>query len=357
MLPVTKSYLPNKDKYKVYVDEIFDSCHLTNSGPLLQKLEARLAEYLGVKHVICVANGTLALQVAYKALNLKGSVVTSPFSFAATSSSMTWEGLRPIFCDIDEKTLNLNVEILRSKIDNDTSAIVPVHVFGNPCDVKKIEEIAHEHDLKVIYDAAHAFDVNYEGQSILNYGDISTLSFHATKIFHTIEGGAIVTNCKNIDKTVRELINFGIHESGKLLGLGTNAKMNEFEAAMGLCILDDIDKIKLSRLKTVSFYRNALSGLPGISLQQSEIELFSYMPVIFDSEEVLLHVISELMKNDIVARRYFYPSLNQAILNNDMGGAPISESISRRIMCLPLFADIKIDEVKNVIKVIKEALK
>lgn len=357
MLPVTKPYLPNREKYKAYVDEIFESCHLTNSGPLLQKLETRLAEYLGVKHVICVANGTLALQVAYKALGLKGSIVTTPFSFAATTSSMTWEGLRPIFCDINEKTFNMDSKVLDAIIEEDTSAIVPVHVFGNPCEVEEIEKIANKHNLKVIYDAAHAFGVNYNGQSILNYGDISTLSFHATKIFHTIEGGAIVTNSQKIEKSVRELINFGIGESGALLGLGTNAKMNEFEAAMGLCILDDIEKIKENRSKTVALYKKTLSNLPGVSLQKTSHELFYYMPVLFDSEDALIRVMGGLAKNNILARRYFYPSLNRTALIDYDDETPISESISSRIMCLPLFVDIRNDEVNKVLKVIKETLK
>ncbi len=199
MINVTKAFLPNKEKYQSYVDRIFDSGWLTNNGVLVQELEARLKEHLGVKHLICVANGSLALQLAYKALGLKGEVITTPFSFAATTSTLAWEGLKPVFADIDPHSFNLDPKNIESLITKNTSAIVPVHVFGNPCQVEAIQAIADKHNLKVIYDAAHAFGTNYTNQnghtqSVLNYGDISTISFHATKLFHTIEGGAVITN-------------------------------------------------------------------------------------------------------------------------------------------------------------------
>jgi len=215
MIPVTKAYLPNKRKYKSYVDRIFDSGWLTNNGSLLHKLEQRLADHLGVKNIICVANGSLALQVAYKALDLKGEVITTPFSFAATTSTLVWEGLTPVFADIHPSCFNLDPNNIKQLITENTSAILPVHVFGNPCQVEAIQAIADKHNLKVIYDGAHAFgteytDQNGETQVVLNHGDISTISFHATKLFHTIEGGAVITNDDELARKIRLLINFGI---------------------------------------------------------------------------------------------------------------------------------------------------
>ena len=251
MINVTKSYLPNIEKYKNYIDEIYKTAWLTNQGPLVQKLEKRLAQYLGVKNIVLVSNGTIALEIAYRALDLKGEVITTPFSFVATTSSLVTNRLTPIFVDIDEKTFNLSPKNIEEKITSKTSAILPVHVFGNACEVEEIEQIANKHNLKVIYDAAHAFDVKYKDNSVLNYGDISTLSFHATKLFHTIEGGALIINDDELVQKVRYLINFGIKSPTEIPHLGTNAKMNEFEAAMGLCILDDIEDIKTNRKKYI----------------------------------------------------------------------------------------------------------
>ncbi|WP_394242572.1 DegT/DnrJ/EryC1/StrS family aminotransferase [Vibrio astriarenae] len=355
MLPVTKPYLPNIGKYKKYIDEIFDSCHLTNSGPLLQKLEVRLAEYLGVKHVICVANGTLALQVAYKALGLRGKVITTPFSFAATSSSLIWEGLEPVFCDIDENTFNLDPRLINELIDDDTSCILPVHVFGNPCEVKKIETIAKEHNLKIIYDAAHAFGVDYLGKSLVSYGDISTVSFHATKLFHTIEGGAVITDCDEIATKARRLINFGI-QNGELVDRhGTNAKMNEFEAAMGLCVLDDIEQIKKARSELVVAYDALLpSNVQRQQLSQEASQLLSYMPIKLDSEEQLKRVKLNLENNGVFPRRYFYPSLDTTY--SDSNEVTKSQQLASRILCLPLYVDMTPEDVKLISLILAGAL-
>lgn len=355
MTPVTKPYLPDINKLKSYIDEIYKSGHLTNSGPLLKKLEARLADYLGVKHVICVANGSLALQVAYKALELEGEVITTPFSFAATTSTLQWEKLTPVFCDIDNKTYNIDNNLIEKYITNNTSAILPVHVFGNPCNVSEIESIAKKNDLKVIYDAAHAFGVEYKGESVLKYGDISTLSFHATKLFHTVEGGALITECDVLEKKIRELINFGIIDSNTFLNSGTNAKMNEFEAAMGLCVLDDIEEIKVTRNKIIRLYKNNLKDI----LQFQEVneyssELSSYIPVVFESEESLLNVKLKLEENEIYPRRYFYPSLNE-IYTEDTNCIE-SLSLSKKILCLPLFFELKENDVNKICKIIKEVI-
>ncbi|MEW6712332.1 MAG: DegT/DnrJ/EryC1/StrS family aminotransferase, partial [Candidatus Riflebacteria bacterium] len=247
MINVTRAYLPDKKKLFDYFSQVYDSAWLTNNGQFCQLLEARLKDYLGVRNLILVSNGTLALQIVYKALGLKGSSVTTPFSFVATASSLMWEGIEPVFADINEETWNLEPRKIEDKVKSDTTSIVPVHVFGNPCEVEKIDEIARAKKLKVVYDGAHAFGVKYKGKSLLEFGDASTLSFHATKLFHTIEGGAIVTSDDDLAKRIRLMINFGITGPETIECLGINCKMNEFQAAMGLCVLDEINKIMVER--------------------------------------------------------------------------------------------------------------
>jgi len=362
MIPVTKSYIPNKAKYQVYVDRIFDSAWLTNNGTLLQELEKRLAEYLGVKHLICVANGSLALQVAYKALDLKGEVITTPFSFVATTSTLAWEGLNPVFADIHPACFNLDPNNIEPLITEHTSAIVPVHVFGNPCQVEVIQAIADKHNLKVIYDAAHAFGTNYTDQkghtqSALNYGDISTISFHATKLFHTIEGGAVITNDDELAKKIRLLINFGITSPTTIESVGTNAKMNEFEAAMGLCVLDEIDTIKTQRQRIWQTYQQELPGLVQFQQwnQQSQSN-HAYAPVLFESEEQLLEVEAKLKENNIIPRRYFYPSLDNLDYLQSNQVCSISRDIASRILCVSIYLGLTPVEQFYVIKVIKDSL-
>ncbi len=357
MINVTKSYLPNIDKYKSLIDEIYESSWLTNSGPMVQKLEQRLKEYLGVKNIILVSNGTIALDIAYKVLGLKGEIITTPFSFVATTSSAILAGLKPVFADIDEKTLNINPQNIENLINSNTSAILPVHVFGNGCEVEKIGQIAKKHNLKVIYDAAHAFDVRYKNESILNYGDISTLSFHATKLFHTIEGGAIITNDDELAERVRYFINFGIKSATEIPYLGTNAKMNEFEAAMGLCILDDIEYIKNSRKNIIEIYKKELQNI--VTFQEQNINAtqnYSYMPVVFKNSDDLLRVQKSLNDKNIFPRRYFYPSLDTLEYIEPKQECEISRDISERVLCLPLYAELD-EEIQNmIIKEIKEAM-
>ena len=355
MIPVTKSYLPNKTKYKAYIDRIYDSGWLTNNGSLLKELEQRLKEYLGVKHIILVANGSLALQLAYKSLELKGEVITTPFSFAATTSTLVWEGLKPIFADIDPNSFNIDTNLIEKNITPETSAIVPVHVFGNPCNVEKIQEIAQKHNLKVIYDAAHAFGTEYKGQSVLNYGDISTLSFHATKLFHTIEGGAVITNDDELAQKIRLLMNFGIVSPVKVNSLGTNAKMNEFEAAMGLCVLDEIDLVKSERAK---IWQKYLSELPydRLSFQQWNDDSFNnhaYAPVLFNSEIELLNTEIKLKENGIFPRRYFYPSLDTLEYLKSDRICVISRSIASRILCLPIYPGLSAENRNKIINIIE----
>ena len=358
MINVTKTYLPNKEKYKEYIDEIYANGWLTNNGPLVQRLEKRLAEYLGVKNIVLVSNGTVALEIAYRTLGLKGFVITTPFSFVATTSSLVTNQLLPIFADIDQNSFNLNPNNIEKLITPNTSAILPVHVFGNACEVEEIERIAKEHDLKVIYDAAHAFDVKYKEQSVLNYGDISTLSFHATKLFHSIEGGALIINDDELVQKARYLINFGIKNTEEIPELGTNAKMNEFEAAMGLCVLDDIEEIKQKRKDILENYREELNGLVQFQEQnENATENYSYFPVVFESEEQLLKVQKALNEQEIMPRRYFYPSLDTLSYIEPKQICEISRDISTRILCLPIYAELEKEIQQKIINTIHQSLK
>ena len=353
MIPVTKAYLPNKHKYQSYVDQIFESGWLTNNGSFLQQLEQRLAAYLGVKNIILVANGSLALQLAYKALKIKGQVITTPFSFAATTSTLAWEGLTPIFADIDPNSFNIDPAQIEAQITPHTSAIVPVHVFGNPCDVEEIQTIADKHKLKVIYDAAHAFGSEYKGQSVLNYGDISTLSFHSTKLFHTIEGGAVITNDDELAKKIRTMINFGISSPISITSVGTNAKMNEFEAAMGLCVLDDIEYIQEQRASIWQRYTQHLADYFTIQKwNEYGHNNHAYAPILFKSEAQLLKVEAQLKANNILARRYFYPSLDTLEYLQTEQICKHSRNIAGRILCLPLFPTLQQDEQNKIIETI-----
>ena len=357
MINVTKSYLPNIEKYKNYIDEIYKTAWLTNQGPLVQKLEKRLAQYLGVKNIVLVSNGTIALEIAYRALDLKGEVITTPFSFVATTSSLVTNRLTPIFVDIDEKSFNLNPKNIEKLITQKTSAILPVHVFGNACEVEKIEQIAKKHRLKVVYDAAHAFDVKYKDKSILEFGDISTLSFHATKLFHTIEGGAIIANDDELAQKIRYLINFGIKNPEEIPHLGTNAKMNEFEAAMGLCILDDIENIKEKRKVVIENYREELKDLVQFQKQnENASENYSYFPIVLKNEEQLLKVQKALNDENIFPRRYFYPSLDTLEYIEPKQECKISRDISKRILCLPVYVELDFDNQRKIIYIIKEKL-
>lgn len=357
MINVTKTYLPNKDKYKKYIDEIYENGWLTNNGPLVQRLEKRLAEYLGVKNIVLVSNGTVALEIAYRTLGLKGFVITTPFSFVATTSSLVTNQLLPIFSDIDENTFNLNPKNIEKLITPSTSAILPVHVFGNACNVEEIEQIANKYKLKVIYDAAHSFDVKYKDKSVLNYGDISTLSFHSTKLFHTIEGGALIINDDELVEKARYLINFGIKNTEEIPELGTNAKMNEFEAAMGLCVLDDIENIKQKRKIIAQIYRDELKDL--VQFQEQNInstENYSYFPIVFENEDQLLRVQKSLNYEGIFPRRYFYPSLDTLKYIEPKQECKISRGISKRIFCLPIYAELEKAIQEKIISIIKRSL-
>jgi len=357
MINVTKTYLPSKEKYQKYVDEIYANGWVTNNGPLVRRLEKRLAEYLGVKNLVLVANGTAALEIAYRTLDLKGYAITTPFSFVATTSSLVTNDLKPIFADIDPNTFNIDPNKIEESITQNTSAIVPVHVFGNGCDVESIDKIAKKHGLKVVYDAAHAFGVQYKDESILNYGDISTLSFHATKLFHTIEGGALIINDDNLVEKARYLINFGIENAESIPDLGTNAKMNEFEAAMGLCILDEIEEISQKRKKVYDTYLQELEGVVQFQSQnQNSTQNYSYFPILLNNEKQTLKLQNALNEKQIFPRRYFYPSLDTLNYIEPKQYCKISRDISKRILCLPLYPELNQDEQIRIIQVIRESL-
>jgi len=357
MINVTKTYLPNKDKYKKYIDSIYNNGWVTNNGPLVQLLEKRLAKYLGVKNIVLVSNGTVALEIAYRVLGVKGDVITTPFSFVATTSSLVTNGLNPIFSDIHTGTLNLEANNIENMITKSTSAIVPVHVFGNGCEVEKIDDIAKKNNLKLIYDASHAFGVQYKGESILNYGDISTLSFHATKLFHSIEGGALIIKDDSLVKKARYLINFGIKNEESIPELGTNAKMNEFEAAMGLCMLDEIDIVAAARKKVFKLYVKELVGKVKLQEMNEHVTLnHSYFPIVLKSELQLLKLQKALNEHDIYPRRYFYPSLDTLCYINPKQFMSNSRAISLKILCLPMYPSLDLSDVKKICDIIKKSL-
>lgn len=351
MINVTKTYLPDKEKYKKYIDQIYANGWITNNGPMVRLLEERLAEYLGVKNIVLVSNGTIALEIAYRTLGLDGDIITTPFSFVATTSTLVTNKLNPIFADIDVKTLNMNSRNIEKLITPDTSAIVPVHVFANACDIERIEAIANEHNLKIVYDAAHAFGVRYKGTSILNYGDISTLSFHATKVFHSIEGGALIINDDSLVEKARYLINFGIKSTEEIPELGTNAKMNEFEAVMGLCMLDDMKELDVKRKIVYESYKKGLEGVVKFQEQNKDsTQNHSYFPIILESEKQLKKLEKALNLKDIFPRRYFYPSLDTLDYIHPTQFCEVSRGIASKILCLPMYADLQVNQQENIIE-------
>lgn len=358
MINVTKSFLPPLSEYVKYLEGIWDRGHLTNAGPLVIELEKKIADYLGVKHFFLLNNGTVALQIAIQALELTGEIITTPFSYVATTSSIVWEKCVPVFIDIDPKTLCLNPALIEAAITPRTQAIMATHVYGNPCAVEAIEALAHKYQLRVVYDAAHAFGVQYAGQSVLNFGDISTLSFHATKLFHTVEGGGIVTNNDAIAHRVSYMRNFGHNGPEAFWGVGINGKNSEFHAAMGLCVLPHIDEIVEQRCEISQLYDALLENLncrrpllqPGTNRYN-----YSYYALVMPSEEVLLRVQTALNGVTIFPRRYFYPSLNTLNYTNNKE-MPVSESISMRVLCLPLYPGLVAADVHIIAAIIKQIL-
>lgn len=364
MIPVTKPYLPSREKLDKYIDGIYEREWLTNNGPLVQELTKRLEEYLGVRNLLLVSNGTLALQIAYRALGVttkkrdeKPEAITTPFTFVATASSLKWEGVEPVFADIDPDTWCLDPKNIENAITANTKAIVPVHVFGNACEVESIDKIAKKHDLKVIYDAAHAFGVNYKGESLLKHGDAATLSFHATKLFHSIEGGAIVFKRKEDLETARRMMSFGITEPGTIEELGINAKMNEFQAAMGLCVLDEMEENIRARATVWRRYERELNQSLQLQVKPEKQDYnYAYFPVVFESDKETEQVESALKENNSVARRYFFPSLDSVKCFSSAESQAISNSIANRILCLPLYSELSLENVAKIVGIVKKVI-
>lgn len=356
MIPVTKPYLPSRDKLDRYIDGIYERQWLTNNGPLVQELTQRLEKYLGVENLLLVSNGTLALQIAYRALGISGGdepaeAITTPFTFVATASSLKWEGVQPVFVDINADTWCLDPALIEAAITQRTRAIVPVHVFGNACDVEAIDEVARRQDLKVIYDAAHAFGVTYKGESLLNHGDAATLSFHATKLFHSIEGGAIVFKRKADLERARKMINFGITGPESIEELGVNAKMNELQAAMGLCVLDEMENIQRSRKARWENYNRRLKGR--VIQQRWEAKAsnnHAYFPLVLHSESAVRKIMASLSEENIQARRYFFPSLETVDHLLSPEEMPVSQAVAKRVLCLPLYVDLDAEKVLKAVE-------
>jgi len=356
MLRVTKTYLPPLEDYVKYLKRIWESHHLTNGGPLVQELEARIKKYLGVKHFFFTSNGTVAIQLAIKALGIKKNVITTPFTYVATVNSLLWENCQPIFVDIDPENFSIQSELIEAAITPETEAILAVHVYGLPGDLKKTQEIATKHNLHLIYDGAHAFGVEIEGKSIFNFGDISTFSFHATKLVQSAEGGGIATNNDEIAEKIALYRSFG-HKEDDYYCVGINGKNSELHAAMGLCSLDHLEEILENRKRISELYNRSLQNVPVFlpSVPSHIKHNYSYYPVLFKTEEQLLHVRDLLLERNISPRRYFYPSLNTLPFING-NPCPVSEDIACRVLCLPISYYSTAEETKMTSDIIKTAL-
>jgi hypothetical protein len=347
---VTQPSLAPLEEFLPYLESIWETGIMTHNGPMVQKLEKALSEYLNVPHVVCVANGTCALQLAIRALDLTGEIITTPFSFIATANIIAWERCRPVFVDIDPGTWNIDPDLIEKNITPQTTAILPVHVFSVPCDVERIQAIANKQGLKTIYDSAHAIATNFQGKSLLSYGDISAVSFHATKLFNTAEGGACITNNAQLAERLRQMRFFGFNSQKEIVDDGMNAKMTEVNAALGLANLKWIEKVKQDRQEKYELYQKLLSQISGISFQTFNPNSYnySYMPVLFENETLLLKVKERLEKQNIYPRRYFYPSLNQVDIFNSQTSLPVSEQIARTVLCLPLYYKLSIEDIQFI---------
>ncbi len=355
---VTQTYLPPFEEYIAILKRAWDNKWITNNGELLQELEQKLKELHHTDHLLFCSNGTIVLQLALKALQITKEVITTPFSYVATANAVLWEGCTPVFVDIEPTTFCIDAGKIEAAITKDTQAILATHVYGFPCNVEKIEAIARQHNLKVIYDAAHAFGCTYKGRSLLNFGDISTCSFHATKVFHTVEGGCIVSNSKEMNDKLFLYRSFG-HIGDDYHSIGINAKNSEFHAAMGLAILPKLPSIIKARKEIFNIYNTILPS----SLQRpsNAIEAFeynyAYYPVLFETEKALLKTRAELMQHDINTRRYFYPSLNNlSQVTGIKAYCPVSEDLSSRVLCLPLYPGLTEKELEKINEVITKSL-
>jgi dTDP-4-amino-4,6-dideoxygalactose transaminase len=357
---VTQPFLPPLEEFQEYLKDIWETKWVTNNGKYHQKLEAALCDYLGVKHISLFSNGTLALVTALQALKITGEVITTPFSFVATTHGLWWNNIKPVFVDIEPRTYNLDPEKIESAITPKTTAILPVHVYGNPCDVNRIKEIADTYGLKVIYDACHTFGVTINGQSVLSFGDLSVLSFHATKVYTTFEGGAIVCHDEATKRRIDFLKNFGFAGETTVVAPGINAKMNEFQAALGLLQLKYVDMAIEKRKEIAHKYCHGLNNLHGITPLEDILGVrhcYQHFPILINSEQYGKSrdsVYEDLKRINIFSRRYFYPLISQfptyrGLESAAAGKMPVAERITQEVLCLPIYSDLGTTEVETVI--------
>ncbi len=363
---VTRSSMPGLDEYMNEIKDMWDSHWLTNMGPKHQELQAELCKYMGVENIDLFTNGHMAIELTLQAMNLQGEVITTPFTFASTTHAIVRNGLEPVFCDIDPVTFTMDTEKLEKLITDRTCAILPVHVYGNICNVEEIERIAHKYELKVIYDACHTFGETYKGKGIGSFGDASCFSFHATKAFNSIEGGAVTFKDKRLGDILYELKNFGIHGPEEVSAVGANAKMNEFCAAMGLCNLRHLDEEIGKRQKVAERYRSHLEGIEGLQLNVIQADVkpnYAYFPVIFDEKvfgSTRAEVFDALAEQGIGARKYFYPLTNTFSAFHgkyNVMETPVALHVSKRVLTLPMYADLAIEDVDRICEIIHSCKK
>jgi len=358
---VTRSSMPEYEEYINEIKSLWDTRWLSNNGLKYQEFERRLADYLDVKYVVMFSNGHLALEAALSVLDLEGEVITTPYTFISTVNAITRCGLKPVFCDVDANTGTLDVNHLETLITKKTRAIVPVHIYGNICNVHELDEIARKHDLRIVYDAAHAFGEKYRGKGIGNFGDMSMFSFHSTKVFHTIEGGVITLNDDNLYKKLRHYKNFGFNDERDVKLAGFNAKMNEFQAAMGICNLRYIDKWIQQRQTVNDLYMQLLGGNPSITTlqRQKDVECnYSYFPIWIEPNGAGVdrdYVFEKLKENGINSRKYFYPLCSEFSYYKDDHDSSLTQnalSLSKSVLCLPMYSDLLIDDARKICNVV-----
>ena len=361
---VTQPVLPELDEFIPYLEQIWKNKVLTNCGPLHQQLEKELCAYLGVPYISLFNNGTIALVTALQALNLsEGEVITTPYTFVATAHSIVWNNLTPVFVDIDPKTSNIDPEKVELAITDKTVAILPVHCYGIACDVERLQNIAAENNLKLIYDAAHAFGVKYKGQSLLNYGDVSVISFHATKVFNTFEGGAIVCHSAEMKQRIDRLKNFGIVNETTIDDISLNGKLSEVHAALGLLQLKTIDQTLLARKQIDINYRELLSGIDGILCIErplTETDSYSYFPIIISQPYPLTRdqLFEKLKEDNIFARKYFYPLMTELNVYKKLDSdTPNAKKLSEQVLCLPMYPTLTAEQIQSIVNVIKSVVR
>lgn len=362
---VTRSSMPSLEEYYNEIKDIWDSHWLTNMGPKHDKFREELKEYLGVRNIELLVNGHMALELTLQAMNLQGEVITTPFTFASTTHAIVRNGLTPVFCDIDPVTYTIDANKIEALITDRTCAILPVHVYGNICDVEQIDRIAKKYELKVIYDAAHTFEETYKGQGIGNFGDASIFSFHATKVFHSIEGGAVCFQNENLGVLLRDLKNFGFHSEDEVAAVGANAKINEFSAAMGICNLRHVDEEIAKRKAVDTRYRERLNGIDGLLLNAEQDDVkrnYAYFPIFIEPEVFgagRSEVAQKLAEHNIFTRKYFYPLTSTFSAFHGKYNAsqtPVALHVSKRVLTLPMYADLSLEDADRICDLILDEI-